>query len=295
MTVALPIPSVSAQWLADHVGTDDLVVLDATVLTVTSASGRTIRLSGYDEYLVEGHIPGALFADLLEEFSDASAPYPLTRPTPAHFEAALAPLGIGAHSNVVIYDRAIGHWAARLWWIFRSFGFENVSVLDGGLTAWSAGERPIDTGHVPARAAASEFSATEQPGYWADKADVEAVLSGDLDATLVCALAANEFRGEAGDRSRLGHIPGSVSIPALRLIDRDDRTLLSGAPLVSQLEPATAAQRPVIVYCHAGILASLTALALTLEGHDDVRVYDGSLSEWASDPAAPLVSETVPV
>lgn len=282
----------SAQWLADHLGAEGLVVLDATVLDVASPAGGRTWLSGYDQYLVEGHVPGALFAEVLEEFSDPAGRFAFTRPSAEQFDAAVAGLGIGRDSTVVVYDTSIGQWASRLWWLFRSFGFENVSVLDGGLTAWRAAERPLEFGHVPAGSVTPDaaFAATALPGFWADKTDVEAVIAGDRAATLVCSLPPGDFAGETGSRSRLGHIPGSVNVPSGRLVQREDRTLLRGDALAERLAPATGSAESIILYCGAGIAATLGALALTLEGRTDVAVYDGSLGEWAADAEAPLVT-----
>ncbi|MEL4317696.1 rhodanese-like domain-containing protein [Leifsonia sp. YIM 134122] len=282
----------SAQWLADHLGAEGLVVLDATVLDVASPVGGRAWLSGYDQYLVEGHIPGALFAEVLEAFSDPAGGFAFTRPSAEQFDAATAALGIGTDSTVVVYDSSIGQWASRLWWLFRSFGFESISVLDGGLTAWRGGERPLEFGHVPAVAVTPDaaLEATALPGFWADKTDVEAVIAGDRDATLVCSLPPSDFAGETGSRSRLGHIPGSVNVPSGRLVQRDDRTLLRGDALAERLAPATGSKEPIILYCGAGIAATLGALALTLEGRTDVAVYDGSLGEWAADADAPLAT-----
>ena len=285
-----PAPLASAQWLADHLGSDGLVVLDATVLDVASPAGGRTWLSGYDQYLVEGHIPGALFAEVLEEFSDPAGRFAFTRPAAEQFGAAVAALGIGADSTVVVYDTSIGQWASRLWWLFRSFGFQNISVLDGGITSWKAVDRPLEFGHVQAEPVAADaaFEPEALAGFWADKADVEAVLSGDRDATLVCSLPPSDFSGETGARPRRGHIPGSVNVPSGRLVQREDRTLLRGDGLAERLAPATASEKPVILYCGAGIAATLGALALTLAGRADVAVYDGSLGEWSADAEAPL-------
>ncbi|KQX07508.1 MULTISPECIES: sulfurtransferase [unclassified Leifsonia] len=282
----------SAQWLADHLGAEDLVVLDATVLDVASPAGGRAWLSGYDQYLVDGHIPGALFAEVLEEFSDQAGRFAFTRPGAEQFAAAVAALGIGVDSTVVVYDTSIGQWASRLWWLFRSFGFEKVSVLDGGLTNWRAGDRPLEFGHVPAGSVAPDaaFEATVLPGFWADKADVEAVVAGHHDATLVCSLPPSDFAGQTGTRPRRGHIPGSVNVPSGRLVQRDDRTLVRAEALTERLAPATESGTPVILYCGAGIAAALGALALTLDGRTDVAVYDGSLGEWSADSEAPLVT-----
>ncbi|TFD82281.1 sulfurtransferase [Cryobacterium sp. Sr8] len=278
---------VSTQWLTDHQGAEDLVVLDATVLQVSAPGGGQRWLSGYDQYLVVGHLPGAIFANLLDVFSDPDGGFDFARPSAEQFERAAASVGIDNHTRVIVYDGSVGQWASRIWWLFRSFGYDNVSVLDGGLTKWKAELRPTRTGHVAARAG-RRFEAVVRPELWVDKAFVESVLAGVTDASLVCSLPAAEFSGEAGARPRRGHIPGSVSLPAGRLVDRATNAFLRGDELTARVAPAAASGGRVVTYCGAGIAAAASALALTLAGHGDVAIFDGSLNEWTADENAPL-------
>jgi thiosulfate/3-mercaptopyruvate sulfurtransferase len=282
----LTAPVVSTQWLADHLGSDKLVVLDATVLPYVQPNGRSGYLSGYDAYLVEGHIPGSVFADVIEVFSDPNGAFPFTRPDAALFEAAAASVGVDNDTTVVVYDAAVGQWASRVWWLFRAFGYDNVAVLDGGFTKWKAEERGSDLGHV--QPVEASFSAAERPELWVDKAFVEGVIAGTESAALVCGLPPQEFNGEAGQRSRLGHIPGSVSAPAGRLLDRATNALLPASDLSAKFGPALDADR-IVTYCAGGVAAAADALALTLLGHRNVAIYDNSLNEWVSDEAAPVV------
>jgi thiosulfate/3-mercaptopyruvate sulfurtransferase len=275
-------PLVSTQWLADHLGADDLLVFDASVLGFAHVDGRPGYLTGHERYVLEGHIPGAVFADLIEEFSDPEGTHPFTRPDAARFTAAASALGIGATTTVVVYDSAVGQWAARLWWLLRSFGHERVAVLDGGYSRWAAEQRATDIGHIEPVAAA--FSAREQPGFWVEKADVEAILAGEERGALVCGLPPRDFAAE--------HIPGSVSAPAGRLVDADTNTVLPLERLRESLGPVLDSER-IVAYCRGGIAAAADALALTLLGHQRVAIYDGSLNEWSADPLAPLVRPAV--
>jgi thiosulfate/3-mercaptopyruvate sulfurtransferase len=287
MSTTVPSPLVSAQWLADHLGAEDLVVVDASVVSYTQSNGKPGSLSGHEQYIAEGHVPGALFADLIEDFSDPDGPYPFSRPDAERFGAAAGALGIGDDTTVVVYDAAVGQWAARIWWLFRAFGYDRVAVLDGGLTSWKQEERALETGHVPAETVA--FTVTERPELWVDKAYVEGVLRGEHEAALVCAAPPQEFTGEAVPRKRGGHIPGSSSVPAARLVDRDTRTYLEPEKLRGILEPALGAPR-IVTYCGSGIAAASAALALTLLGERSVAIYDDSLNEWEADPQAELVT-----
>ena len=218
--MSLPTPLVSTQWLADHLGTDDLVVVDASVLRSELPNGRLGYVGGHETYIIDGHLPGAVFADLIEEFSDPEGSFSFPRPDAGRFAAAAGALGIGPGKRVIVYDRVFGQWAARFWWLLRSFGFDDAAVLDGGWTRWTTEGRPTDVGHVepsPAR-----FEASERPELWASKGEVEAVVRGDEDAVLISANTPLEFSGESGR----GHIPGSINVPLGRLLDRETNSLL---------------------------------------------------------------------
>ena len=283
----LPAPLVSTQWLADHLGADDLVVLDATVLPYVQPNGRPGYLSGHEQYIIDGHIPGAVFADLTEVFSDPSGAYPFTRPSTEQFADAAGSVGVSNATTVVVYDNVVGQWASRVWWLFRAFGYDNVAVLDGGLVKWRAEQRETDIGHVEPAAAA--FAAIERPELWVDKAFVESVVAGSTEAALVCGSPPTDFSGETGGRARLGHIPGSISAPAGRLVDRQTNAYLSEPALRAAFTPVLTEER-IVTYCAGGIAAASDALALTLLGHRNVAIYDGSLNEWAADAEAPLAT-----
>ncbi|HTL41386.1 MAG TPA: rhodanese-like domain-containing protein [Pseudolysinimonas sp.] len=271
-------PLVSTQWLADHLGADDLVVLDASVVAWARPNGGTGYVSGHEQYLLDGHLPGAVFADLIDELSDPEGRFPFTRPTARRFAAAAGALGVGNDSTVVVYDSGHGQWAARVWWLFRAFGYDDVAVLDGGLTAWRAEQRVLELGHV--EPVPRVFAPVERPELWVDKSYVEGVLAGEHEAALVSASPSADFARR--------HIPGSASAPAARLVERERRTYLDDAGLKGVLAPALGGR--VVTYCGGGIAAASAALALTLLGERDVAVYDGSLAEWVADPEAAVSS-----
>ncbi|TFC28149.1 sulfurtransferase [Cryobacterium sp. TMT1-3] len=288
-------PVVSTQWLADHLGSDHLVILDATVFalapstTETGAAGPRY-LSGRDDYLSKGHIPGAVFADLIDVFSDPAGDYDFSRPSAKLFEAAAASVGIDNSTTVVVYDAVVGQWAARIWWLFRSFGYDDVAVLDGGLAKWHAETRPFATGGTRPRAA-DGFTTTPRPELWVDKSFIESIVAGETDAALVCSVPPAEFAGTAGARPRAGHIPGSISLPAAGLVDPTTNAFLRGDELNRAIAPAVAAvgaSGHLVTYCGGGIAAAASALALIRAGNEHVSIYDGSLNEWAADASAPL-------
>ncbi len=314
-------PLVSTQWLADHLGSESIMVIDATVRTRQRPGGRLEWVSGWPEYR-SGHVPGAVFADLLHDFSAPQSDF--ARPAPERFVEAAAALGLDDETTIVIYDDSLGVWAARLWWLLRSFGHERAAVLDGGFAVWSEEERPIERGEVapertrfastavgltPVETAAGSARSVGSVGsvravgslreeLWSGKGDVERVVRGETDAVLLFAGSRAVFDGTSDDelspvsRSRPGHIPGSVHVPMAGLIDPASHRLLRPAGLRERFAPALGREssRPIIAYCTSGVEASLAALALSVLGVGEVSVYDGSLAEWSADPAAPLVT-----
>lgn len=292
-------PLVSTQWLADHLGSESILVIDATVRSRPLPGGGLEWVSGLSQFR-SGHVPGAVFADLLRDFSAPSGDF--TRPSPERFAAAAATLGIDDETTLVIYDDSIGVWAARLWWLLHSAGYERVAVLDGGFAAWSDEQRPVERGEGAATlvvpvAPPAAVTALREP-LWSGKSDVERVVRGETDAVLLFAGSRAIFDGTADDalspvtRARPGHIPGSVHVPVAGLIDPASHRLLRPAGLRERFAPVLGRRSsvPIITYCTSGIEASLAALALSVLGVAEVSVYDGSLAEWSADPAAPLVT-----
>jgi thiosulfate/3-mercaptopyruvate sulfurtransferase len=195
-------------------------------------------------------------------------------------------LGIGEGARVVVYSQQEPMWATRLWWLLRYHGFDQVELLDGGLRAWRAAGLPLVTTVVEPRP--RPFLGTVRPALLARRADVEAAVA-EGGTCLVNALSPEAFRGEGvTSYSRPGRIPGSVSVPARSLLDPVSAVFRPLAELRQELAACLDPARPVVLYCGGGISATVDAFALALLGRDDVRLYDGSLSEWSADPDLPL-------
>lgn len=282
-------PIVSTGWLADHLGDEDLIVLDATVyLEPARADGAGAEFrSGLDEYGRQGHIPGARFADLFTQFSDPLAPFPFTRPTARQFAAAAGRLGIGRTSRVVVYDNLANQWAARLWWVFRSYGHGRVSVLDGGLRKYRAEGRPIERGLSPYVKAV--YGVPPSLDAVATTRDVLDLVQGRRTGRLICFLQKDDFAGRISGRPRPGHIPGSANLPFVDLLNEQDNTLKTADELRALFGARTALGGELVVtYCGGGVASALGALALAVIGYDATLEYDGSLAEWTADPARAL-------
>ena len=288
MALKLP-PLVGVATLSEHLEDPALRLFDATVHLLRPPEGGPYTVqSGRESYEAE-HIPGAAFADIPGELSDPVSPYPFTLPSGARFADAAGKLGIGPDTHVVAYAQDSPMWATRLWWQLRFFGFDAVSVLDGGLPAWRAQGLPTESGprtYPPAR-----LTAHPHPERLATRADVEAIVTaGGTSACLVNALSPRVFRGEGKTSySRPGRIPGSVNAPWTNLIDPDTNRFRPPAEIEQQLRGSGALDaEPAIVYCGGGISATVDLFALSLVGRDEGQLYDGSLTEWSRDPLLPL-------
>lgn len=282
---ALPTPLVSTDWLADHLHDSDLRILDATIfLSPPAGDGEDWSVVTGAEAHAAGHVPGARYADLLSELSAPEGRF--TRPDAASFAAAAERLGVGDGTRVVVYDRAGAMWAARVWWLLRSFGFDEVAVLDGGFARWEAEGRPVTSAPEPP-APAARFTARDRPQLVADRDEVLAVVN-DGGACLVNALGAEDFSATETTRyPRPGRIPGSLNVPAVGLLG-DDGRFLPVEVLRERFAEVLARPGRKVTYCGGGIAATSDALVLELLGERDVAVYDASMAEWTADPSLPL-------
>lgn len=265
-------PLVTTQWLADHLNDPRVKLLDVT-----------FKMPGIlplpkDDYLAS-HIPGAVYFDV-DAVSDHSNPLPHMFPTAEQFGRDVGGLGISNGDTVVLYDS--GGWVAapRAWWMFLSFGYEDVKILNGGLKKWKTEGRPVESGNVTPKPATfkAAFDAKRVRTMQQMVANVQSQAEQVIDAR-----AADRFEGRVPEPRpglRPGHIPGSRNLPYGNLIAADGT--------MKPLEDMRAAftgigvdlAKPIATSCGSGVSAAVLTLALYRLGIENPALYDGSWSEW---------------
>lgn len=265
---------VSTDWLAGQLGEPDVRVLDAS--WYLPAQNRDPKAE-----FAEAHIPGARYFDI-DDVSDSNSDLPHMAPPVEKFMSRMRALGVGDGHRVVVYDGSGLFSAARVWWLFRHMGQNNIAVLDGGLPKW------IAEGHATESTAPvirdRHMTAARNPALVKDVTQV-ALASKLNQAEIIDARAAERFRGDAPEPRqglRAGHIPNSKNVPFTTLLN-DDKTMKSPLELASIFEAAGVdLDRPIITSCGSGVTAAVLSLALEIIGHRDHALYDGSWTEWGS-------------
>ena len=273
---------VSTDWLAEHMKDPDLRILDAsTYLPGVDRDGRT----EYDAV----HIPGARFFDI-DDVSDGRSDLPHMVPPIEKFMSRVRAMGVGDGHQIVVYDGSGLFSAARVWWLFRLMGQNNIAVLDGGLPKWIAEGREVEDLAPVIRDRHMTVRFQNQMVR-----DVTQVSSASKLGTsqIVDARAAARFCGEAPEPReglRAGHIPNSRNVPFTDLLN-DDKTMKTPDQTRAIFESAGVdLKRPIITTCGSGVTAAVLGLALERMGYDMWSLYDGSWAEWGMFPTVPVAT-----
>lgn len=273
---------VSTDWLAAHMKDPDLRILDAsTYLPGVDRDGRT----EYDAV----HIPGARFFDI-DDVSDGRSDLPHMVPPIEKFMSRVRAMGVGDGHQIVVYDGSGLFSAARVWWLFRLMGQNNIAVLDGGLPKWIAEGREVEDLAPVIRDRHMTVRFQNQMVR-----DVTQVSSASKLGTsqIVDARAAERFCGEAPEPReglRSGHIPNSRNVPFTDLLN-DDKTMKTPDQTRAIFEIAGVdLKKPIITTCGSGVTAAVLGLALERMGHDMWSLYDGSWTEWGMFPTVPVAT-----
>ncbi|MEM1277484.1 MAG: 3-mercaptopyruvate sulfurtransferase [Pseudomonadota bacterium] len=267
---------VSTEWLEERLTAPDIRIVDASYHMADT--GR----DGWAEYQA-GHIPGARFFDI-DEIADERAPLPHMLPPAEKFISRVRKMGIGDGHRVIVYDQTGLFSAARVWWTFRVFGHQDVSVLDGGLPKWMAEGRPVDDEPVDPRE--RHFTGRRNSGMVRDVTQI-AGSTKLRSEQIVDARSPGRFQGEEPEPReglRSGHIPGSKNVHYRTLLN-DDQTMKTPDETKAIFEAAGVdLSQPIVTSCGSGVTAAILTLALYRTGHTRNALYDGSWVEWGAYP-----------
>lgn len=282
MAIDDPKTLVSTDWLAAHLKDPDLRIIDATMPFV----GETRDTRAEYE---QAHIPNARFFDI-DDISDHRSELPHMVPPVEKFMSRLRAMGVGDGHQVVVYDTAGLYSAARVWWLFRLMGQDNIAVLDGGLKKWLAEGREVED--MPPIVRDRHMTVRRQNHMVKDVTQVSSASKlGDYE--IVDARSAERFRGEVDEPReglRRGHIPGAKNVPFTDLLNADG-TMISPEDIRARFEAAGVdLKKPVIASCGSGVTAAVLCLALERIGKTDHSIYDGSWSEWGAFPTLPVAT-----
>ncbi len=273
---------VSTQWLAVRLNDPSILIVDASYFVPGGIAPAKAQFA-------EGHLPGAYFFDI-NDVADPNGRKDHTFPTAAIFAAKVGALGITNAHHIIAYDYMGGACAAaRVWWMFRHFGHEKVSVLDGGLKKWKAENRALSTEDPKIL-----------PAYFDTVATRSIVRScTDMQANIVAktwqtvdARGAGRFEGtepEPRPGLRSGHIPSARNVPFATLLESSTQTFKDKAAIKKAfISAGVDLSKPITTTCGSGVTACTVALGAYLVGKTDVNIYDGSWLEWGADSTLPL-------
>lgn len=279
---------VECEWLFKHLEDKNIRVFDCTTYlhyTDDHPSKPYDVESGVADYKNDC-IPGAGFIDIQNNLSDNESNYSLTVPNFQSLGESFKQLGIGDPFHIILYARNGMQWATRVWYMLYVLGYENVSILDGGLPEWHRLNLPTEPGGTYFSPA--EFKLSIKASYFVDKDSILTAIE-NKNSLIINALTEDIYLGQSRRYGRPGRIPTSINIPFHTLVDENTGKFKQVREVKNIFASYGATpDREIINYCGGGIAATLNAFLLHQLGFNAISVYDNSMSEWAMDKRLPI-------
>ena len=263
---------VSTDWLEQHLEAPDIRIIDSSWYFPQE------KRNAEQEFL-ECHIPGASFFDI-DKIKDNDSDLPHMLPPSEMFNSTIRKLGIGDGHKVVIYDGLGMRSAARLWWMFKVFGYSDVVVLDGGFPKWVKENRSTTADLTEKEI--RHLTIYEDKSIVADRDDV--LRATKLNhCSIIDARSEGRFMGTAPEpRSglRSGSIENSINVPYETLLNEDFTFKKKREILDIFSKKGVVFNNYIITTCGSGVTAAVLYLALDEIGCSKISLYDGSWAEW---------------
>lgn len=237
---------------------------------------------------LENSIPTSVFLDTSSDLTNTSSDLPNAYPTEEQVVTAMQNIGIKTSDSIILYSQT--HMSAsmtRAYHILNSYGFADVTVLDGGLLKFTQDGYPTTPG-IDYTGAATEISALADPSPYLIQLDeiIEFAEGKKPNMQLIDARGTESFNGNDPNlpaNIRQGHVPGAINIPADTFINPEDDTFLKYPQIIEVLEShGIDRNKDIAIMCKTGVTATIDFMALTMAGYSGMRLYDGSWTEYGA-------------
>lgn len=274
---------ISVEALQKRLDDPDLLILEATFFLPNQGRDAIAEFEA-------GHIIGAQHFDI-DGVADRSSDLPHMLPSEKQFSEQMQLLGVNNNSKIVVYDRSPFLSSARCWWMFRLFGHQDIRVLDGGYQAWKNATDLIQSGPAEQAKQGNFVSKPSAGTGHITLAELRDVIADKTSQQILDARPSARFTGEGTEpRPGLpsGHMKGACNLPIMEILDDNGFLKAEDALKISFTDAGIDLNTPIITTCGSGVTAAGLTLALATIGVDTVRLYDGSWTEWASQPDADI-------
>lgn len=264
---------ISVTWLHEHLNDPDIIILDASLTNQRTKQPEAIKTV---------QVPRARYFDIKQKFSDLSNEFPTAYPPLAQFEKEAQSLGINQSSKIVVYDANGVYSSARVWWLFKSMGHQNVAVLDGGLPDWVANKLDTEALNLEMKYPKGDFRVNHDKSLVNRFQDVSNNLKTQQDL-VVDVRSTDRYNclvPEPKEGLRMGTIPNSINMPYTIVLKNGK--FKSEKELETIFKPLVLESRKLVFSCGSGITACISMLAAQKVLENNLAVYDGSWTEWGS-------------